>query len=160
MKVTGYLYGYYFLCKRKVWFAARQLNMENGSELVAFGKLIDENTYKREEHGIVIEDIANIDYLKKHAVHEVKKSDKQLDSAIAQVKFYLYHLHVRGVCGMDGKIDIPLQKKTVDVTLTESDIAEIPEIIKEIERIMDGAPPPVVETKICKACAYYDLCMI
>ena len=70
--MTGYLFNYYFICKRKIWFSAKRLNMESESELVSIGKFIDENTYAREKHGIVIEDIANIDYLKNNIVYEVK----------------------------------------------------------------------------------------
>ncbi|MDR1905524.1 MAG: CRISPR-associated protein Cas4 [Clostridiales bacterium] len=160
MTVTGHIFGYYYICKRKVWFAAHRINMENGSELVALGKLLDETSYKREEHGISVEDFMNIDYLKNNIIHEIKKSDKQSESSVAQVKFYLYHLHLRGL-DLKGRLDFPLQKKSVEVLLDEKDLREIPETIKEVERIIDGKrAPDVANIKACKACAYYDLCMI
>lgn len=161
MKVTGYLFNYYYICKRKIWLSSRQLNMEKNSELVLLGKLVDETSYKREAHNILIEEIANIDFLKKNIIYEVKKSDKQLDAAIAQIKFYLYHLYIRGYKDIKGQINFPLQKKTQTVYLTENDIIQIPNIIKEIENIINAKKTPnVSEKKICKSCAYYDLCMI
>jgi CRISPR-associated exonuclease Cas4 len=134
--------------------------METESELVALGKLVDESSYKREEHGIAVDDFLNIDYLKNNIVHEIKKSDKQIESAAAQVKFYLYHLRLRGL-DLKGRLDFPLQRKTSEVVLTDGDMNEIPETIKEIEKIIDGkCAPEVFEKKVCKTCAYYDLCMI
>lgn len=135
--------------------------MESGSELVALGKFIDETTYKREEHSFAIEDLANIDYLKNNIVYEVKKSDKQLDAAVAQVKFYLYLLHQRGFENIKGKLNFPLLKKTMEITLENEDIEKIPKIIEDIEFIMaQGHAPEITQTKVCKACAYFDLCMI
>lgn len=161
MKVTGHLFGYYYICKRKIWFASRMLNMEKESELVFLGKLLDETSYRREKHNFMVEDVASIDYLKKNTVYEVKRSDRQIDSAIAQVKFYLYHLYIRGLKNVKGQINFPLQKKTQEVTLSDKDIEEIPKIIREIEKIMSAEfPCEMVESKICKSCAYYDLCII
>lgn len=161
MTVTGYLYNYYFVCKRKIWFSAKRLNMESNSELVTIGKFIDENTYNREKHGINIEDIANIDYLKNNTVYEVKKSDKQINAAINQVKFYLYQLHIRGLKDIQGQINFPLLKKTQKVVLDDNDIKEIPKIINKIKLIITSEKAPeIILSKACKACAYYDLCMV
>lgn len=135
--------------------------MEKESELVSLGKLIDDTTYSREKHDFMIEDIANIDYLKKNTVYEVKKSDRQLDSAVAQVKFYLYQLYIRGFKDIKGQINFPLQKKTREVVLMEEDIRDIPKIIEDIQRIMEAPHPfPVSDSRICRSCAYYDLCVI
>ena len=90
MNITGLMVNYYFLCKRKLWLASRKINMESESDLVGIGKAIDENTYAGEKHNFFIEDFANIDYLKNNTVYEVKKSDKMLEPAIMQVKYYLY----------------------------------------------------------------------
>ena len=155
------MFGYYYICKRKIWFASRRLNLESGSELVALGKFIDETTYKREDHSFLIEDFANIDYLKNNTVYEVKKSDKQLESAAAQVKFYLYHLHLRGFKDVKGQLNFPLLKKTAEVVLSNEDMEKIPKIIEEIEGIMlQEHAPEITQTKVCKACAYFDLCII
>ena len=47
--------------------------MEQNSELVAIGKILDENSYKREKKGILIDETINVDFIKNGAVlHEVK----------------------------------------------------------------------------------------
>jgi hypothetical protein len=45
MNLTGTHINYYRLCKRKLWFFANGINMEQTSDLVADGKLIEEGTY-------------------------------------------------------------------------------------------------------------------
>ena len=94
-------------------------------------------------------------------LHEVKKSKAVEDAGIWQVKYYLYYLWKRGVKGIKGKVDYPLLKKSVIVELSENDIKTLEKIIGEITEIecMD-TPPMIVNSKLCKKCAYYDLCFI
>ena len=75
MNITGIMVYYYFICERRLWYFANQINMEQNSELVQIGKLIDETTYKREKKGILIDNTINIDFINNGAVlHEVKKT--------------------------------------------------------------------------------------
>ena len=55
MQITGMMIYYYFVCKRKLWYFINQINMEQNSELVAIGKLVDETTYKKEKKSILID---------------------------------------------------------------------------------------------------------
>ena len=50
MNITGIMVYYYFICERRLWYFANQINMEQNSELVQIGKIIDETTYKREKN--------------------------------------------------------------------------------------------------------------
>ena len=68
MKISGMMIYYYFVCKRKLWYYINQLNMEQNSELVAIGKILDENSYKREKKGILIDETINVDFIKNGAV--------------------------------------------------------------------------------------------
>ena len=68
--VSGTIYSYSFLCMRKVWLSFHNLSMEQESELVEVGKLIDETTYKNERHNFMIDNIVNIDFLKKNIKKE------------------------------------------------------------------------------------------
>ena len=62
---------------------------------------------------------------------------------------------------MTARIDYPLLKKTLDVSLSEEDEKCIEEMIKEIIDISNlDETPKKLETGICKKCAYYDLCYI
>ena len=80
---------------------------------------------------------------------------------IWQVKYYLYYLQKRGVSGLKGKIDYPLLKKSVIVELSEKDVEILERIIIEITDIKHQEILPVSgNSKLCKKCAYYDLCTI
>ena len=73
----------------------------------------------------------------------------------------MYYLQKRGVNGIKGKIDYPLLKKSVVVELTEKDIEILERIILEITEIKHTDIPTICEnSKLCKKCAYFDLCII
>ena len=74
-KVTGVMVYYYFVCKRKLWFFCHQINMESGNEDVMLGKILDDNSYQRDDKHINIDDVINIDFIREaKELHEVKKS--------------------------------------------------------------------------------------
>lgn len=64
MKITGVIIYYYFICHRKLWYFCNEINMEQNSELVSIGKILDETTYNRENKSILIDDTINIDFIK------------------------------------------------------------------------------------------------
>lgn len=159
--ITGIMVYYYAVCKRKLWYFCHDISMEQNNENVAIGKLIDENSYDRDKKHINIDNIINIDFVSKTGVlHEVKKSRKIEEASILQVKYYLYFLKQRGVIAK-AEIDYPLLKKTLDVKLNSEDEENIAKIIFEIREIISFQKPPMLtEKKICKSCAYFDLCYI
>lgn len=161
-EVTGVMIYYYKVCKRKLWYFYHEIQMEEGNENVAIGKAIDEETYKRDTKHINIDNIINIDFIRsKRILHEVKKSKKIEEASIIQVKYYLYFLKKRGVENIVAKIDYPLLKQSIDIELAEDDIEEIEDILKDIHEIISKNKPPEIDKKrICKSCAYYDLCFI
>lgn len=55
---------YYYVCKRKLWYFYHEIQMEQESENVAIGKLLDETSYKREDKHINIDNVINIDFLR------------------------------------------------------------------------------------------------
>lgn len=161
-RITGVMIYYYFVCRRKLWYFCHEIRMEAENEDVILGKILDESSYSKNEKHINIDNIINIDFISEHKeLHEVKKSKAVEDAGIWQVKYYLYYLWKRGVKGIKGKVDYPLLKKSVIVELSENDIKTLEKIIGEITEIecMD-TPPMIVNPKLCKKCAYYDLCFI
>ncbi|NBI06180.1 CRISPR-associated protein Cas4 [Senegalia massiliensis] len=160
--VTGVIFYYYFICKRKLWYFSKDLNMEKGNELVEIGKLIDENSYKREKKNILIDENINIDFIKDwKVIHEVKKSRKIEDAAIWQLKYYMYLLKEKGVDIEKGILDYPLLRRRNEIYLTEDDKYTINNIIEKIDKIQNlHVPPAVIDAPICKKCAYYELCYI
>lgn len=161
-EITGVMFYYYYVCKRKLWYFYNEIGMEHNNENVLLGKLLDEEAYERNDKHINIDNVINIDYIKKeHVLHEIKKSKKIEEASIMQLKYYLYYLYIRGVKEIVGKLDYPLLKQTVDVFLEEEDIKEIEATLEEIQKMISlETPMQLKKTGICKNCAYYDLCYI
>jgi CRISPR-associated exonuclease Cas4 len=162
LRITGTMFYYYFVCHRKLWCFANQIQMEQESEAVLLGKLLDESSYNREDKQILIDETVNIDFIKDWKVlHEVKKSKSIEEASLWQVKYYLYFLRERGIPVQKGILDYPKIKQRKEVQLTNEDEAEIRRIIIEIERIVSQEKSPqVINSKICKACAYFEYCYV
>lgn len=160
-QITGVMMYYYYVCKRKLWYFYNNIQMEQDNENVAIGKLLDENSYKREDKHINIDNVINIDFLRSQGIlHEVKKSNKIEEASVWQVKYYLFYLKKHGV-EIKAKIDYPLLKQTLEVELAPEDISVIEDNLNEIIRIVQNPHPPnLIKSNICKKCAYYDLCFI
>lgn len=162
MKITGLMVYYYFVCHRKLWYFVNEINMEQNSELVELGKILDENSYTRERKNIMIDNTINIDFIKNECIlHEIKKTKALEEASIWQVKYYMYYLEKRGIKNITARIDLPLAKQTKEIFLEEGDIQRIEKVIGEIEKILKQEKPPnIINEKICKKCAYFDLCYV
>lgn len=76
-RITGVMVYYYFVCKRKLWYFSNEIHMEEDNENVQLGKLLDEESYKRDEKHINIDNIINIDFIKDHnELHEIKRAGR------------------------------------------------------------------------------------
>lgn len=160
--ITGMMVYYYFVCKRKLWFFSNNLTMEENSELVGIGKLIDETTYKREKKDISIDGNVSIDFLSDwKVIHEVKKSKKIEEASIWQLKYYIFLLKQKGIDIKKGILDYPLLRKRKEIFLTTQDEERLEIILEDIYGIIFLKYPPVINKQsICKKCAYYELCYI
>lgn len=160
-EITGMMIYYYIVCKRKLWYFYNEITMESTNEDVQLGKVIDENSYKNDEKHININNVINIDFIKKdNVLHEIKKSKAIEEASIWQVKYYLYYLKQRGVI-TKGIIDYPLLKQTVNIELDENDETKIEYMLNDIyEFVEKGCPPDLEKKSYCKKCAYYELCYI
>lgn len=162
MDITGIMIYYYFMCKRKLWYYVNNLNMEQNSELVKIGKIIDENTFKKEKKSLLIDNTINIDFIRNDLViYEIKKSKSIEDAECWQLKYYMYYLKNKGVVNVKGRIDFPTIKESKEIILERDDIPILEKAIADIQRIVkQDKPSEKLENKICKKCAYYDLCYI
>lgn len=160
--ITGLMIYYYFICERKLWYFINEINMEQNNELVSIGKILDETTYTRENKNIMIDNTINIDLIKNGAIlHEVKKTKSIEEAGIWQVKYYIYYLEKRGIQNIKAKIDFPLLRESKEITLKQNDRKVLENVIKNIEEIAEKeVPPKIIESRICKKCAYYDLCYV
>jgi CRISPR-associated exonuclease Cas4 len=165
MQITGTHFNYYLVCKRKLWLFANGINMEQTSDLVYDGKLIHETSYpqRSERYEEVAIDGIKIDYYdaRNKVIHEIKRSDKVETAHEWQVKYYIYVLENNGIDGVTGILEYPELRQTTKVELTDADRQKIKEIEDKIAQLISSDEcPPVIHSKICKNCSYYDFCYV
>lgn len=163
MSITGTHFNYYLVCHRKLWLFANDIHMEHSSDLVYEGKMIHENTYpQRSERFKEIElDGIKIDFYDQHqhVIHEIKKSRKEHESHVWQLKYYLFIFERAGTHDVSGILEYPKERKTEEVMLTDSDRAYIRVLLKKIDALIhQDECPPVLNKPKCKSCSYYDFC--
>ncbi len=161
VKVTGTLIWYYFVCKREVWLMAREVTPFEENDLLEIGRLIHENSYKKEKKEVELFSM-KIDVIKKSnsklLIGEMKKSSSYLLPSKMQLLFYLYNLRKMGIYA-EGELLIPKERKKEKVNLTEESEKKIKEAINKIEEIVASPLPPVaMKTRFCNKCAYKDFC--
>lgn len=159
--ISGVEISYYFICKRKLWLFAHNIQMEHTSEAVKIGSKVHETSYKRKRKEITMDGI-KLDFIEpgKGLVHEVKKSKAVENAHLWQLKYYLYRLKQLGL-DFSGKIDYPLIRRTENVFFDESDEAEMDGILKDIGEIrLLNTPPEGERSGICKKCSYYEFCFV
>lgn len=163
-RITGTQVAYYVVCKRKLWLFSHFIEMEEFSDYVLIGKIISEESFKREKYREVDIGSLKIDYLKignEVIVNEVKKSKKLEESHIWQVKYYIYRLNSLGINCHRGIIHYPKLFKKIDVVFEESDREKIEEGLGKIKEIIKlEKPPEVINKPYCRKCAYFELCYI
>lgn len=160
--ITGVMIYYYFICKKKLWYFANELEMEQNSELVRIGKIIDETSYVREKKNMLIDGTINIDFVNDGAtLHEVKKTKAIEEAGIWQLKYYIYYLENKGVKDITAEIDYPLLKQRKEIVLDDEDRKTLKDTIEKIKEIIKMDNPPIKEEdKKCKKCSYFDLCYV
>lgn len=162
MEVSGLMIYYYFVCKKKLWYYLNEIYMEQNSELVSIGNIIDETSYSTNKKNILIDNTINIDFIDNKAIiHEIKKSKSVKEAGIWQVKYYMYYLKQKGIFDISAEIDYPLLHERKKICLNKEDIEILEEVKQDIIKIKNMDKPPQVDNqKICKKCAYYDLCFV
>lgn len=147
--------------------------MEHTSDIVYEGKLLHENSYEQrpQNHQEMmlsatynnIELFGRVDFYdgKNKIIHEIKKSDKVETAHEWQVKYYTWLFQLNGIQGVKGIIEYPKLRKTETVELSGKDITELQQCVTEIQKII-GNPecPPVIHSKLCKSCSYYEFCYV
>ena len=173
MRINASLLNMYIVCPRECWLHANGINMEHTSDTVYDGKLLHETSYpQRSEKYSEIEISAafdgtelfgKIDFYdaKNKVIHETKRSDKVEEAHEWQVKFYLWLLELNGIEGASAILEYPKLRKKDEVHLTEPDKEYLKECVKNIRILLQNdICPPVINSKICKSCSYYELCYV
>ena len=161
VKVSGTLMWYYFVCKREVWLMSREVTPFEEDDLLEIGRLIHEDSYKREKKEVDLFSM-KIDVLRKTngrlLIGEMKKSSSYLMPARMQLLFYLYRLKEMGISA-EGELLVPKERKKEKVILSEEAEKKVKNAISDIQKIIAlETPPPAVKTHFCNKCAYKDFC--
>lgn len=163
MYITATLINLYHVCKREMWLHANSIRFEHTSDLVYEGKMLHETAYpQRSERYEELEiDGVKIDFYdaRNKVIHEIKKSDKIETAHEWQVKYYIFVLERNGIQGVTGLLEYPTMRHTAQVILEEQDRAYLQKTEQDIQDIIEGEVcPPVINSKICKSCSYYEFC--
>jgi len=142
---------------------SHELNPEEDNPFLEIGRLIHEDSYKREKKEISVGNM-RIDLIKKAngevIIGEVKKSSRFEKSARMQLAFYLYRLKEKGI-NATGELLIPKEKKKISVELTLDVENELMEVFKKIREIIsEEKPPEPVKNRYCSNCAYREFCWV
>ncbi|MCM8776861.1 MAG: CRISPR-associated protein Cas4 [Candidatus Omnitrophica bacterium] len=164
-KITATQVAYYIVCKRKLWLFSHGLGMEQFSDFVEMGKVLSEDSFKREKHKeVMLGDTIKVDFLKvgdEITVNEVKKSRKLEEAHIWQTKYYIYKIQQTGAKCTKGVIHYPKLMRKIDVVFDYGDKKNIEDAEKKIKQIISmDRPPEVVNKPYCKNCAYFEFCYI
>jgi CRISPR-associated exonuclease Cas4 len=163
MRVTGTLISYYFYCNRRLWLHANGIQLENNSEDVAMGIIIEESSYLQRSEKFKQLELGSIkiDFYdaKNRIIHEVKKSSKFHETHIWQLRYYIYVLEQAGINGVSGLLEYPKERKTEEVFLSEPDRFFLRELVEKIENLIHKEQcPPLLNHPKCKNCSYFDFC--
>ena len=175
VRIGGRLVGYWRVCPRKAWYSMRGLWMEQESEAVALGRLLDRTSYRRRRRPALIEAtapdgtplVAKLDGvdLRAGVLHETKKGRSCEDAHVWQVRFYLWVLRLAGVTGpggrpLRGQLDYPALRRTEPGALElehEGHLAEVVSALAACAR-QDVPPERHPRRSFCRRCAFEALC--
>jgi CRISPR-associated exonuclease Cas4 len=162
-KITGTLIWYYFICKREVWLMAHEINPFEDDPFLEIGRIIHQESYKREKKEVEIEGM-KFDLVKKEqsqenvVIAEIKKSSKFLDAVTMQLCFYLFNMENMGIA-VEGELLFPKEKKRIEIKLDDERREKLKNAIEEIREIIKKEkPPPAQKIKFCKNCAHKEFC--
>ena len=159
--INGTQINYYFICKTKLWLFSRNIQLEHESENVKLGKILHEDSFKKEKD-YLIDNLINVDFIKITdciEIHEVKKTQKMDTSHEYQLLYYMYYLkNEKDICNIRGYLDYPKSRKKKEVFLTKEKEEELKIIMENINQIISNEMPEPQKSKICRKCAYFEFC--
>lgn len=156
---TGTQIYYYFIDFKRLWYFSKGILMEHNSDLVKIGKIVSEETFKRNKKEIQIGRIKIDFYRKNLEIHEVKKSSKFKEASKWQLIYYLYVLKKLGV-NCKGILNFPTERRIEKVYLTPELEEKMEKILNEIKTIVSlPKPPKTKESQKIKKSSYWELFM-
>lgn len=164
--VGGVKVNYFFHCKLQLWLFSHFITLEQESDMVLLGKIIEEMAFKEiKTKTIMIDEKISIDFIKRKdtlVLHEIKKSSKFKEAHYYQMLYYLWYMkNIKGIENICGVINYPKEKRRIEIFLTPKNEGEMVKILKEINQIISLPQPPKPERKkYCRSCAYFEFCWV
>lgn len=160
-KINGTQINYYFICKTKLWLFSHNIQLEDESENVKLGKILHEDSFKREKD-YLIDNLINVDFIKLTdyvEIHEVKKTKKMEMSHEYQLLYYMYYLkNEKDIKNIKGFLDYPKNRKKKEIFLTHEKEGDLIKVIGDINNINSEEMPKPKKSRICNKCAYFEFC--
>lgn len=160
-KINGTQINYYFICKTKLWLFSHNIQLEHESENVRLGKILHEDSFKR-ENDFLIDNLINVDFIKLTdcvEIHEVKKTRKMEKSHEYQLLYYMFYLkNEKDIENIKGFLDYPKNRKKKEIFLTKEKEDKLLKITDDIYKINRDEMPKPKKSKICRKCAYFEFC--
>lgn len=159
--ITGTLIQEYFKCKRQASLHINNIGFYSENMNIQLGKIIESCVYERRSNKNKEYRIGNVvvDYIdfKNKILHETKKSSKGIEFFKYQLIYYLY------LVGNDysGIIEIPKERKKIQIVMTEEYKRDIENAISDInEMIKTKNIIPFIKKPICKGCSLQTYCFL
>ncbi|MDK2921569.1 MAG: CRISPR-associated exonuclease Cas4 [Desulfonauticus sp.] len=161
LQITSSIIEAYIFCKKQAWLMSRQISGDQYNDFLAIGRLISEESFKRDKKEILI-DGGKIDFVRNDdgvlTLVEVKKSEKFLEAAKIQLLYYLFRLKNKGYI-VKGEIHIPKSKKVFPVEINEENEFNLKRILKEINELLNREKLPAIKfSSKCRNCSYFEFC--
>jgi len=157
-RVTGVMMQYYYVCKRELWFASRNLEIDRENPTVVRGTQVDDTAYGDKRRNLHL-GMISLDLLEDGRVVEVKPSSALTEPAEMQLSYYLWYLDRVAGIEKDGVLAHPRERRREQVELTNERRQEVEDAIRGIYEIVTSDTPPEAEEKpFCDSCAYHDFC--
>ena len=135
--------------------------MEQESDIVALGKNLHEESYKKEKE-FLIDNLINVDFIKINnpiEIHEVKKSPSFELAHEYQLLYYMHYLKKeKDISNTIGYLNYPNIRKEIKVELTEEKEKELESVLEDIIKIINSDIPKPKKSRICRKCAYFEFC--
>lgn len=158
LRITGVMIQYYHVCKRELWFASRNLEIDRENPTVVRGTRVDETAYEESRQNLHL-GMISLDLLEDGRVVEVKPSSTLTEPARMQLSYYLWYLDRVAGIQKEGVLAHPRERKREEVTLSETRVKKVEDTIRGIHGVVTRKmPPPAEEKPFCESCAYHDFC--
>ncbi len=158
--VTGVLVSYYCVCHTKLWLFLHKIEMEQESDDVLVGRVLDQVRYGRSQKGVKISENALVDFAvrgKTLEIHDIKKSSKLEYAHVLQMAFYLWILKEKGLDAR-GFINYPQEQRRRAVILDDDLERRLLAALMDIDGIRSSSMPLPTRKPYCARCAYSGFC--